>query len=438
MSPTILVSIPGLRQEDLQQMPNLQRVAEQGSVASLMASFPCVTCPVQANLTTGVGPDVHGVIANGFFYRDQGEVELWTAWNECIEAPQIWDLMHQANPDLKSAVWFPMHSKGAGADYICTPAPIHNPDGSESLWCYTKPEQLYGELRDEFGHFPLMNFWGPLANIKSSDWIIDSAVKAAGQFQPDFFYIYVTHLDYAAQKHGPNSPEALQAVVDLDASLGRLISGVEAAYAQSPEWLFASEYVITEVDDVVYPNRILREAGLLQLDEKEGLEHLNPGDSQAWALVDHQLAHVFVKDATEIERVADIFRSCDGVEEVLVGPERANYKLDHPRSGEVVLVSKPNAWFAYYWWMDDTKAPAFARTVDIHRKPGYDPVEMFINMPSKQTPLDATLVKGSHGYPGSQGVLVSSFALEQTDMTDLDVTPLILNRFGIEFSPDAE
>ncbi len=434
MPSTVLVSIPGLRQQDLERMPNLKKIADAGAVKPLTASFPCVTCPVQANLTTGVGPDVHGVIANGFYYRDKGEFELWTAWNECIEAPQIWDLLHQANPEIKSAVWFPMHSKGAGADYICTPAPIHNPDGSESLWCYTVPEKLYGELRDELGHFPLMNFWGPIANIKSSDWIIDSAIKAANEFAPDFFYIYVTHLDYAAQKLGPDSPEALQAVVDIDASLGRLIDGIENSKMDDIHWLIASEYVITEVNDVAYPNRVLREAGLLQLADDDGREQLVPGESQAWAMVDHQLAHVFVKDEEDIQRVAELFKNHPLVEEVLVGAERDKYKLDHPRSGEVVLISKKEAWFAYYWWLDDEKAPTYARTVDIHRKPGFDPVEMFIDMPSKSTPLDATLVKGSHGYPGSTGILISSKGLDEESYQDTDVTPLVLKDFGVEFN----
>lgn len=429
--PTVLVSVPGLRQQDLASMPNLSAIAERGSVRPLTASFPCVTCPVQANLTTGVGPDVHGVIANGFYYRDKGEVELWTAWNDCIQAPQIWDTLHQHDPSITSAVWFPMHSKGAGADFICTPAPIHNPDGSESLWCYTKPTELYGQLRDELGHFPLMNFWGPLANIKSTDWIVDSAIKAAHQFQPQFSYIYVTHLDYAAQKSGPNSPAAQQAVADLDHSLGRLITGFESSGLSDIHWLFASEYVITEVNEVAYPNRVLRDAGLLAMKVENGAEYLIPGESPAWAMVDHQLAHVFVQDESNIETVANLFREHPFVDEVLVGSERGKYKLDHPRSGEVVLISKRNAWFAYYWWNDDANAPAFARTVDIHRKPGYDPVEMYIDMPSKQTPLDATLIKGSHGYPGSTGVLVSSNPLNENAYQDTDVAGLVLSDFGV-------
>ncbi|WP_437202592.1 alkaline phosphatase family protein [Planctomicrobium sp. SH664] len=434
MPAVVLVSIPGLRPQDLERMPNLQSLAARGSVASLQPSFPALTCPVQANLTTGVGPEQHGIIANGFYYRDKGEVEMWTAWNSCFEAPQVWDLLHQHDSGITSAVWFPLHSKGAGADYICTPAPIHNPDGSESLWCYTKPTELYGEFRDTLGHFPLMHFWGPLANIKSSDWIIDSAVVAAKKFQPKFSYIYIPHLDYAAQKEGPDSPQALEAVDVLDRSLGRLIDGYAAAGLGEVEWLIASEYVITPVDAVTYPNRRLREGGFLTLQEENGREQLVVGESRAWGLVDHQIAHVFVRDAADVEAVAALFRADPLIEEVLVGEERSRYHLNHPRSGEIVLISRPNAWFAYYWWLDDAKAPEYAQTVDIHRKPGYDPVEMFIEMPSRKIPLDATRVKGSHGYPAKDasrwGVLVSSTPLDQTSVKDTDVTPLILKKFG--------
>ena len=434
----VLLSSPGLRAKDLAAMPRLSGLGNAGAVLPLVPSFPCVTCPVQANLTTGVGPETHGVVANGFFWRDRGEVEMWTAWNEVIEAPQIWDRLHQHDPALTSAVWFPLHSKGAGADYICTPAPIHNPDGSESLWCYTKPTELYGELRDALGHFPLMNFWGPLSSIKSTAWIVESAVVAARRFQPRFSYIYLPHLDYAAQKFGPESPQALAAVGELDAAVGRLIDGYGEAGLDDVLWLVASEYAITPVSGAGFPNRLLREAGYLTLHEDEGREHLVPGESRAWALVDHQFAHVFVRDPADVPAVAELFKSQPDVARVLVGTERAELGLDHPRAGEIVLLAQPDRWFAYYWWLDDARAPAFARTVDIHRKPGYDPVEMFIDMPSRSTPLDAGLVKGSHGYPADsaerQGVLVSSSAAGlpagTASLRDVEVAGLVLKNFG--------
>lgn len=436
----VLLSIPGLRARDLDSMPRLAGIARNsGDARPLVPTFPCVTCPVQVNLTSGVGPDRHGIVANGIFDRSTGKVEMWTSWSDVVQTPRVWDLLHQRDPDLTSAVWFPMLVKGAGADYICTPAPIHNPDGSESLWCYTKPTGLYGELRDALGHFPLMNFWGPLSSIKSSDWIVDSAVFAAKRYQPRFSYIYLPHLDYAAQKFGPDSDQALAALRELDAAIGRLIDGYAEAGLDDILWLATSEYVITPVTGAAYPNRTLREAGLLALREEEGREHLVPGESAAWALVDHQFAHVFVKDPADVPKVADLFRRDDSVAEVLVGDERRRRGIDHPRTGEIVLIARPDRWFAYYWWIDDARAPDFARTVDIHRKPGYDPVEMFLDFPTKSTPLDASLVRGSHGYPADsteqQGVLVCSDAAalaarEGEPIRDTDVAGVLLRNFG--------
>jgi len=365
---------------------------------------------------------------------------MWTAWNNVVQAPQIWSTLQRHDPALTSAAWFPLLIKGADADFICTPAPIHNPDGSESLWCYTKPTELYGELRDALGHFPLMNFWGPLANIKSTQWIVESAVYAAGKFRPRFTFAYLPHLDYAAQKFGPDSPQAISAVGELDTAIGRLADGFGEAGLDDILWLVASEYVITPVSGASFPNRRLREAGLLTLQEDEGVELLDVRSSRAWALVDHQLAHVFVREPADVERVASIFRDDPGIAEVVVGPSRSKRHLDHPRSGEVVLISKPDQWFAYYWWLDDAKAPKFARTVDIHRKPGYDPVELFIDMSTRSTPLDARLVKGSHGYPADdpsrRGVLISSDADalgpgSSGAIADTDVAGFVLRNFGV-------
>ncbi|HEV3136713.1 MAG TPA: nucleotide pyrophosphatase/phosphodiesterase family protein [Pirellulales bacterium] len=434
----ILLSVPGLRKQDIAAMPMLAQMVNKGDQINLVPSFPCVTCPVQANMTTGKLPREHGVVANGFYWREKRDVEMWTAWNDCIKRPQIWDILHQHDPAITSAVWFALHSKGCGADMICTPAPIHNPDGSESLWCYTKPTEMYGTLRDTLGHFPLQHFWGPMANIKSTAWICDSAAWAAHRSRPNFLYIYLPHLDYAAQKFGPDSEPARRALGELDGVIAKLRAGLEDAFgAESPLWLVASEYTITPVDHVVYPNRVLREAGLLEVSNQADGEHLDLKNSRAWALVDHQFAHVFVADPTAVEKVAALFRGRQGIAEVLVGPERARYDLDHPRAGEVVLISTPNSWQAYYWWLLDDRAPKFARTVDIHRKPGYDPVEMHFDMATKSIPLDATLVKGSHGAPprdeSQRGVMIASQkgVLVGQSMADTDVCELVLRQFGI-------
>jgi hypothetical protein len=438
----ILLSIPGLRAQDLAAMPNLSRQTAGGDRATLTPSFPAVTWPVQANMLTGKLPREHGVVANGFYWRDKQEVEMWTAWNDKIQQPQIWDLLHQKSKLLTSAVWFPMLSKGCGADTICMPAPIHNPDGSESLWCYTKPTELYGTLRDMFGHFPLMNFWGPLANIKSTAWIADSAAWAMQHYRPNFFYIYLPHLDYAAQKTGPDSPQAQAALKELDDVLGKLFTAGNAAYNEQPLWLIASEYVITPVDHVTYPNRLLREAGLLKVTNEGTGELIDFATTPAWALVDHQFSHVFVKDrdAATIQRAAALFRGQAGIAEVLAGDERKKYALDHERAGDIILISTPNSWQAYYYWLDDNAAPKFARTVDIHNKPGYDPVELHFDFATKSIPLDATLVKGSHGAPATsedqRGVLLSSQkgVITKPAHTDSDLCKLVLGEFGVEQS----
>jgi predicted AlkP superfamily pyrophosphatase or phosphodiesterase len=434
----ILLSIPGLRGGDVAHMPRLRALVERGDRAELVASFPAVTCPVQANMTTGLPPSEHGVVANGIYRRDRGEVEMWTSPNDCIERPQLWDILHEQAPGTTSAVWFPLHSKHCGADYVCTPAPVHNPDGSESLWCYTKPEPLYGELLAELGHFPLQHFWGPMANIKSTAWIVASAIRAAERWRPNLFYVYLPHLDYAAQKFGPDSEQAIAALAELDDQISRMIEGFTAAYAPGkPLWLVASEYVITPVDHVLYPNRVLRDAGFLSVHETDAGELIDFAASRAWALVDHQFSHVFIRDNSDIAAVAELFEQQPGVAQVVAPPDAPEYDLNHPNSGELVVISQPNSWQAYYWWNDDAKAPAFARTVDIHRKPGYDPVEMFFDPVAKGIPLDATLVKGSHGAPpldpSQRGVLLSSQrgVFVEGPTADTDVADIVLRQFGI-------
>jgi predicted AlkP superfamily pyrophosphatase or phosphodiesterase len=435
----ILLSIPGLREKDVAVMPKLRHLMSGGEISEFAPSFPCLTCPVQANMTTGRLPDVHGVVANGLYWRDKRQVEMWTAPNEYIDRPQIWDLLTQHEDTLTTAVWFPMHAKGCEADYVCTPAPIHNPDGSESLWCYTRPLELYGQLREELGDFPLKHFWGPMTNIKSTAWIAASAAFAARQWQPKFFYIYLPHLDYAAQRNGPESAAADAAIEELDTVIGKLANDLSEAYDEDLLWLAAGEYVINKVNHVTFPNRVLREAGLLAVREQEDGEHLDFTASRAFAMVDHQMAHIYVNDGGEetAEQAVKLFQGRPGIAEVLVDAQRSRYALDHARSGDVILISTPDSWQAYYWWLSDDRAPRFARTVDIHRKPGYDPAELFFDPATKSIPLDATLVKGSHGAPAVDRSLRSVILASEPIMfpgppvADTDVFGIVMKHFGI-------
>ncbi len=393
----ILVSVPGLRTRDLAYMPRLREMAGRGTTRELIPTFPCVTSAVQANMLTGRPPRGHGIIGNGFFYRDRGEVELWVGRNGLFETEQLWDSL--ARRGVSQAAWIPQNIKDAAVDFIVTPEPIHHPDGRTELWCYSKPEGLYERLLKDLGHFPLMHFWGPMANVRSTEWIVNAALWLLQRERPRFNYIYFPHLDYQAQKFGPDSPEQAAACREADEQLGRLFDGAAALKLPDAGFLIASEYAMTDVSRVLYPNRVLRDAGLARFDQRDGAEFLNLRESLAFAVVDHQFAHVYVREQTEIDAVAGLFEGVDGIAAVLTGDDRRTLHVDHPRSGEVVLVCEPDAWLAYYWWHDDAKAPPFARTVDIHSKPGYDPVEMYIDMKTKQTPLDATLIKGSHGAP---------------------------------------
>lgn len=402
--PLIVLSIPNLRHADLPDMPALAKLTQGYDCLSIQASFPAVTWPVHASLLTGSPPQEHGIVANGHYDRATGRLEMWTMTGQSMQRPAIWDRLRKSDPQRTSAVWFPMLAKHCSADYACMPAPVHHPDGSESLWCYTQPTPLYGELLEQLGHFPLQHFWGPLAGIASTEWIARSAVLAAKRYRPDLFIIYLPHLDYAAQKFGPDSPAASQAVRELDQVLAALSDGICESYQPgSVHWIVASEYVIQPVDYVVYPNRILRDMNLLHLNRQDGHEELDLAGSAAWCLADHQCGHIYVldRDPAMIDSIARSMQKAPGVARVLTGDERAEFGIRHESAGDVVLIAEPNSWFAYYWWQDDSAAPPYARTVDIHRKPGYDPVELFWDREAHGVPLRPELIRGSHGVPAT-------------------------------------
>jgi len=401
-------------------------------------SFPGVTSTVQASTWTGVGPDRHGVIANGFYDRDTHEVAFWVGRNDVIQGEQIWNVLADTG-DLTSAVWHAQNIKDAAANYIVTPEPIHEPEGTTKLWCYSKPEGLYRRLLDAMGHFPLQHYWGPLANIESSKWIIEAAQWLIAEHDPNFHSIYLPHLDYAAQKFGPDSRQAVDAVRELDTLLARFRDFVATHRAGNDAiFLAVSEYAMTEATGVVYPNIDLRRAGLLATRESADGEVIDFAASRAFAMVDHQCAHVYCRPEV-IGEVAALFKETKGVEGVYVGKERAQVGLDHPRAGEVVLSARMDHWLGYYWWFDDADAPRFARTVDIHRKSGYDPAELFFDPATRSIPLNATLVRGSHGAPVTsprqRGALICSAATPYVEAGkvygDTDVKSMVLGLLGV-------
>jgi hypothetical protein len=304
-----------------------------------------------------------------------------------------------------------LQSKHATADLVCLPAPKHNPDGTETMWCHTNPEPLYTSLRDRLGDFPLHKFWGPVAGIESSRWIVESFLAATEPAPPHFAHVYLPHLDYAAQRTGPGSPPALAACGELDAEIAKLVAGFgRLVEPDRLTVLVAGEYKIRSVSHTLHPNRILREAGLLAVRDTADGELLDIAASRAWALADHQVSHVYLADGNDaemIDRICRLFAGRPGVARVLRGQDlvAAGLSATAPpgpegRCGDVVIESTLDSWQSYCYWLDDARAPGFARTIDIHRKPGYDPLELHLDrakLPAIAIPLDCALVKGSHG-----------------------------------------
>ncbi len=447
----VFLSIPALREKDLAKLPALQRIMKNGAMATLTPSFPCVTCSVQANLTTGLLPNKHGIVGNGIWKPEEKKVEMWTFPNSAVQQSQLWDLISHHPDSPRTAVWFALQAVECEADFVCTHKPIHNPDGSETLWCYTRYPEMYGELLQEFGHFPLQNYWGPMANIQSANWVVNTASRLASRESPEFFYIYLAYPDYAPQRFGADSPEVGKMLDELNGLLDTLITKFEASYDREITWFVAGEYAMTDVSHTLFPNRILRDAGLLNVKLGDG-ETPNPvksaarnydvfrGElpdmetSRAFAVCDHQFAHIHVldHDSDTIRKVSELFEKREGVAEVLVGADIERYGLNHERSGDVILMSAPDSWMQYYWWNDDANAPDFARRVDIHQKPGYDPCEQFIDMATRSIPLDVTRVKASHGAAArdrsQKTVLLCSDAerLPVKALRDVDVFHVIM------------
>ncbi|KYF51203.1 phosphodiesterase [Sorangium cellulosum] len=417
MHRTVVLNVVGLTGELLgDATPNLQRLAREGVMRPLQTVLPAVTCTVQSTFTTGLLPSGHGCVANGWYFRDIAEVNLWRQANQLVAGEKIWEAARRRDPTFTCAKLFWWYNMYSSADYAVTPRPIYWADGLKLPDIYTEPASLRDELVLRLGEFPLFNFWGPNADIRSTEWIARCARHVYDTRRPTLTLVYLPHLDYNLQRLGPDHPAIKDDLRAVDAVCGELIEHVQKDGARV---IVLSEYGITRVSGAVHINRTLREQGLLRVRVERGLEKLDAGASEAFAVADHQVAHVYVRRPDRVEEVKSLVEQLPGVDFVLDAEGKRSAGLGHPRSGELVAVSREGRWFSYYYWLDDEKAPEFARTVDIHRKPGYDPVELFADpqlriLPASVAwrllkkklgfrylmdvvPLDAGLVKGSHG-----------------------------------------
>lgn len=447
MRKTVVINVVGLTPSLLgEHTPQLCRLAAPADRATIAPVLPAVTCPVQATYLTGKLPDRHGIVANGWYHRDTAEVRFWLQSHHLVQAESVWDMARRRDASFTCANlfwWFNMYSS---VDYAVTPRPMYLADGRKLPDIYTKPANLRDRLQAELGPFPLFNFWGPATSIAASEWIASAARWIDHHQDPTLTLIYLPHLDYDLQRYGIGGPAAARALGEIDRVCGGLIDYYRDRDARI---ILLSEYGIQNVARPIAINRVLRDHGFLAVREELGRELLDPGASRAFAVADHQIAHVYVNARTQTDAVKALLEQTDGVATVLAADGLVARHLNHPRSGELVALAHPNRWFSYPYWMDDARAPDFARTVDIHRKPGYDPAELFLDPALRApkltiaaallrrrlgfrtllnvTPLDATLVRGSHGVPPAHpadGAMLATTQPDRLDQAVLDPTSI--------------
>lgn len=458
-APLVIINAVGLTSRLLPYAPRLSALANRGWCVRMREVVPAVTCTAQATLLTGQIPAVHGIVANGWLFRDTREIRFWQQSNRLMQSEPLYATAkrratHQNRP-FKVAKLFWWFNQGGQVDISITPKPYYAFDGRKHFDVLSTPAEFGDTIRKKIGDFPFAAFWGPLAGIESTRWISAAAALTLLDERPHLSLVYLPHLDYDPQRYGPSGCDMPAQVEELDAACAPLLDAAKAVGARV--WV-VSEYGHCDVTTPVYPNRVLREAELLSVRPGPFGEQLDVHASRAFAVCDHQLAHVYVKDAEDIGLVAEKMEALPGVKRVLVEGQRNKVALDHPRSGEIVLLAHAKSWFAYPFWRDDTQAPDYARNVAIHQKPGFDPCELFVDpaiwfpklmmgrklvqkslgfrMAMNMTPLDASLVRGSHGLPAGDdadrpiwigdGSAPDTTMLPMTDFRDAVLTALDL------------
>jgi predicted AlkP superfamily pyrophosphatase or phosphodiesterase len=434
--------------------PRINEFVGKGALATIVPAFPAVTCTAQSNYLTGALPRQHGIVGNGWYNRELAEVQFWKQSNHVVQARKIWDDLRAQNSAFTCAKLFWWYNMYSSADYSITPRPMYPADGRKVFDIYASPFSIRSEIKQELGEFPFPAFWGPAAGVDSpqgradaaSRWIAASAKWIDCKYQPTLSLIYLPHLDYNLQRLGPSHPGIVRDVQQINAIAGDL---VDFFRTRSVQVILLSEYGITDADTPVHLNRLFRAQGWLAIKDELGLELLDCGASKVFAVADHQVAHIYVNDRTLEKKAREVLENQTGIAQVLGRQDQAALGIDHVRAGDLIAVASERAWFTYYYWLEDRVAPDFARCVDIHRKPGYDPAELFLDpaqsliklkiawrllqkklgfrMLMDVIPLDSSLVKGSHGRrpadPAHWPVLITEnpdqLAKPQLDSTEV-------------------
>lgn len=425
MKRTAVINVVGLSESLLgPDTPRIDSFRKSGSFCRVRPAIPAVTCTAQATYLTGLQPAQHGIVGNGWYDRDLAEVHFWKQSNRLVQGEKLWESLRKTEPEFTCAQlfwWFNMYST---VDWSITPRPLYLADGRKVFDIYAWPYSVRTEIKSELGDFPFPGFWGPAAGLDTaqgpadvvSRWIAQAAKWMEGKFAPSLNLIYLPHLDYNLQRFGPNHPAVKDDLRRIDQIVGDLI---EFLGGRSVQVILLSEYGITPVDRPIHLNRLFRGRGWLAIKEELGRELLDCGASRVFAVADHQLAHIYCNDPSLLASARQLLEKEPGIAEVLDREAKQRHGLNHSRAGDLIAIADARSWFTYYYWEEDRRAPDFARTVDIHRKPGYDPVELFLDpaaplikakigwrLLQKQlgfrmlmdvVPLDASLVRGSHG-----------------------------------------
>jgi len=425
--PLVVVNAVGLTPRLLRFAPYLQSLAKRGWQRELVEPVPAVTCTAQACVLTGATPEGHGIVGNGWFFRETGEVRFWQQSNQLLQAEPLYvsarRLARERGKQFRCAKLFWWFNQGADVDISVTPKPYYGADGNKVFGITGRPAGLTEQLEKKLGSFPFHTFWGPRSGRACNTWIARCAGEVIESNCPELTFVYLPFLDYDPQRFGPSGSNMAGLVKQLDEDIALILDS--AAVAGARVWVL-SEYGHVDVQRPVHLNRILRQHGLISVRPGPFGEALDTFESAAFAVCDHQLAHVYVRKQDDLPRVKDALGGIPGVDRVFAGSARHEIGLDHPRAGDLVLLSEPDAWFAYPYWLEDRHAPDFARTVDIHRKPGYDPCELLFDpkllWPTARVirrllqkklgfrtlfdvvPLDASLIRGSHGLRASEGL----------------------------------
>jgi predicted AlkP superfamily pyrophosphatase or phosphodiesterase len=444
-----VINIVGLTDRVLDRMPGLRTFAAIHGRAVMRPVLPAVTCTAQSTYLTGLLPSGHGIVGNGWYDRELHEHHFWKQSNRLVHGEKLWETARRARPSFTTANLFWWYNMYSTVDWSITPRPMYPADGRKVLDIYTQPMRLRDEITCDLGPFAFLAYWGPMAGIASSKWITEAARWIEEQHRPDLSLIYLPHLDYNLQRLGLGNPEIVSDLRDIDRVASELIAWLEA---RAVKVIVLSEYGITPVHRSVHPNRILREKGWITVRKELGFELLDCGASRAFALTDHQVAHIYLNDPTIGSAVRDVLVGVDGVAQVLDAEGKHAAGLNHSRAGDLVALSEEDAWFSYYYWKDDAVAPDFARCVDIHRKYGYDPLELFtdplLRAPKLRValrllqkklgfrtlmdviPIDPSLVKGSHGcIPADSSdwpLLLGAPCIQNQETSVLNVRSLLL------------